>query len=461
MINPCILVVDDEAVIRRLLKGHLKNEGCRVMGAGDGRTASRMMEDESFDLVLLDIKLPDMSGLALLKEIQKQQPVVPVIMITAYSSLDDAVEAMRNGAYDYITKPFNLDELAITVNRALEVKTLKRQASKNLLDKKTRFELSNVIGKSPAIMEIKKLIRRIAKSEATTVLLCGESGTGKDVLAHAIHYESRRAWQPFMTITCTALPETLLESELFGHEKGAFTDARKQKDGLLELADGGAVFMDEISEMSPGLQAKLLRFLEEKTFKRVGGTKDIRVNVRVIATTNRDLEEAIRAGIFREDLYYRLNVLQIYIPPLRERKQDIPLLAKYFIQDFNREFRAKIAEIDRPCIRKMQDYHWPGNIRELRNVIERAILLASGKTLRANDITLGRAALGNIPSVMANEPVHLPAEGCRLENVEKSLLIQALKRTDWNKTRAARLLGISRDQMRYKVRKFELVTCQD
>ena len=304
-------------------------------------------------------------------------------------------------------------------------------------------------------MQLKALLKKIAASPASTVLLTGESGTGKDLAAKVIHYASDRAARPFMNITCSALPETLLESELFGHERGAFTDARQQKRGLFELADGGTVFLDEIGEMVPGLQAKLLRFLEEKTFKRVGGSADIRVDVRVVAATNRNLEDEVKHGQFREDLYYRLNVLPIALPPLRARADDIPRLAHYFVDNYNAEFRKRVRRVAPETMKRLQAYGWPGNIRELRNAIERAMLLAEGDELTDADFPL---ATGAAPR--SSEGVQLPAHGIDLEQLERSLVVQALERSGWNQTRAATLLGLNRDQIRYRIEKFKLERVQ-
>ncbi|OHB77080.1 MAG: Fis family transcriptional regulator [Planctomycetes bacterium RBG_16_59_8] len=449
-----ILVVDDEKLIRWSLKERLQKEGYNVFDAVDGASAMVMFEHEEIDLVLLDMRLPDTDGNTVLKRMHGIEPEMPVIIVTAFSTVETAVDAMKLGAYDYIVKPFNMDELVITVRRALETTTLKRDISNIVRERKDTFGLSNLIGKSKKMQEIFDLVRKIAKSEATTILLRGESGTGKDVVARAIHYESNRANKPFMTITCTALQETLLESELFGHEKGSFTDAKSQKKGLFELAHLGTVFLDEIGDMAPTLQAKLLRALEEKAFKRIGGTVDIKVDVRVIATTNRDLEKAIDEGNFREDLYYRLNVIQIYIPPLRERIEDVSLLADFFIRHFNTEFRRNVAPPDEQIAKKLMQYEWPGNVRELRNTIERSMLLSSSDRITEDDIILGRQVI-NTPS---QRPIfQLPPNGVVIEELERNLVEQALHRTSGNQTKAAELLGITRDQLRYRMEKFKLM----
>lgn len=451
-----VLIVDDEKLIRWALRERFEKEGFDVEEAQDAATAAKAMDANAADLVLLDLRLPDGDGLALLKRIREEHPDVPVIMITAFSSVDSAVEAMKNGAFDYVTKPFNLDELILTVRRALETTGWRRQATNHVNAQKARFGLSSIIGETPQMVEIKSLVRRIARSETTTVLLLGESGTGKDMLARAIHYESTRVDKPFMDITCTALPEPLLESELFGYEKGAFTDAKVQKKGMFEIADGGTAFLDEIAEMRPALQAKLLRVLEDKAFKRLGGTADIRVDVRVIAATNRDIDQAMHQGRFREDLYYRLSTLPIVIPALRERKDDIPLLANHFLRTYNYEFHQSFRELSPDAIRRLIDYDWPGNVRELRNAIERAALLGTGDAIRADDVVLGRSAFRTVP-LDERDAFKLPPRGCSLAEVERALLEQALERTEGNQVRSASLLGITRDQVRYKMAKYGLL----
>src|SRR3954469_20511076 len=344
MAAPTILVVDDEQLIRWSLSDRLKQEGYRVLEAG---TAAEALERhaEGVDLVLLDYRLPDGDGLAVLKRIKELNADTLVIMLTAVSTVDTAVEAMKAGAYHYANKPFNLDEIALLVDKALETTRLRREVKALRASQAQPFSVDRIVGESGAVKAAKALLQKVAASPASTVLLTGESGTGKDLAAKVLHYASDRAAKPFMNITCSALPDTILESELFGHERGAFTDARQQKRGLLESAEGGSVFLDEIGEMAPALQAKLLRFLEEKTFKRVGGVADIKVDVRVIAATNRNLEDEVRKGRFREDLYYRLNVLPIVLPPLRARTEDIPRLIEYFVDIFNREFRKQVRRV--------------------------------------------------------------------------------------------------------------------
>jgi DNA-binding NtrC family response regulator len=446
-----VLIVDDEKLIRWSIVERLSKEGLLCTEAGDGASASEALAREPIDLVLLDLKLPDTDGLTLLRQFQGQVPDLPVVMMTAHSSVDTAVEAMKLGAFDYLTKPFNLDELVLSVRRALETTALRREAGERLREAKERFGFSSVVGASKQMKEIVALARKVAKSEAATVLLRGESGSGKDVIARAIHYESARAGAAFMNITCTALTDTLLESELFGHERGAFTDARNQKKGLFELADGGTLFLDEIGDMSPNLQAKLLRVLEEKKFRRVGGTVDLKIDVRVIAATNRDLEKAIRDRTFREDLFYRLNIIPIDLPPLRGRPEDIPALVDHFLAHFSREFKRPFKSVTPGAMARLKAHPWPGNVRELRNALERACLLAGSDVIDEGDLLLGRPS--SAPAGGGTDPFVLPAGGVVLEELEKSLVIQALERSGGNQTRAATLLGISRDQLRYRMEK--------
>jgi len=448
MANATLLIVDDEQLIRWSLAERLAQEGHRVLEAGTGKEALERSGDE-VDLVLLDYRLPDADGLSLLRQIRKAHPDTVVVMMTAYSSIDTAVTAMKEGAYHYVTKPFNLDEVVLLVQKGLETTALRREVRTLRASQTERYDLDRIVGESSVMKGAKELLAKVAASPASTVLLTGESGTGKDLAAKVIHYSSARAARPFMNITCSALPEQLLESELFGHERGAFTDARQQKRGLLESADGGTVFLDEIGEMVPALQAKMLRFLEEKAFKRVGGAADVRVDVRVIAATNRNLEETVAQGKFREDLYYRLNVLPVSLPALREHAADIPLLVSHYLDMFNREFKKHVRGVSPEAMERLQRHAWPGNIRELRNVVERAVLLAETDLLTPDQFPMFTAR----PVASGFE---LPPGGVNLDDLERDLVVQALTRAGGNQTRAAALLGLNRDQIRYRIEKFGL-----
>jgi DNA-binding NtrC family response regulator len=445
-----ILVVDDEQLIRWSLTERLTAEGYHVVEA-ETAAGALARHDEGVDLVLLDYRLPDGDGVSVLKRIKERDADTLVILLTAYASVDAAVEAMKHGAYHFANKPFNLDEIVLLAEKALETTRLRREVRSLRASQAQPYGFDRIVGDSQALGVVKALIKKVASSPASTVLLTGESGTGKDLVAKVLHYNSSRASKPFMNITCSALPEALLESELFGHERGAFTGADRQKRGLLESADGGTVFLDEIGEMVPGLQAKMLRFLEEKSFKRVGGSVDMHVDVRVVAATNRTLENEVREGRFREDLYYRLNVLPIELPPLRARPNDIPLLVNYYVDTFNTEFRKRLRGVEPSAMEVLRTYGWPGNVRELRNVVERAMLLAEGPMLTVADVPAAAAG-----PVRLTEQVALPAAGIDLEQLERSLVVQALERSGWNQTKAAGMLGLNRDQIRYRVEKFKL-----
>ena len=410
--------------------------------------------------ILLDINLPDGSGLEVLRQIRHRQSDAVVIMITANVLVDETIAALRGGAYDFIGKPINLEELQVAIRNGIEAKRLRKEVNLYRRERAQQFSFAQIVGESPAMREMLALAHKVAESEVSSVLLQGESGTGKDLIAKAIHYHSSRAGNPFIAINCAALPSTLIESELFGYEKGAFTDAKARKEGLFEQAEAGTLFLDEIGELELSLQAKLLRVLEEGSFRRVGGLKDLPLDVRVIAASNRDLKTEGEAGRFRADLFYRLSVIQIDIPPLRDRGEDIRILAEHYIDGFRSRLRKQIDSISPEALSAFARYHWPGNVRELRNVIERAIILEDG-----NEITmkyLPRALIADLGMSSetknnhhADEPVRLPASGLSLEDVEMSLVRQALERSGGNQTKAAELLAISRDQLRYRMKKLE------
>jgi two-component system response regulator AtoC len=448
MLSANVLIVDDEPLIRFSLRECLGCEGYELFEAESGRSALDRFSPD-IDLVLLDLRLSDADGLTVLRRIKEQSPETAVIVMTAFSSIDSAVEAMRRGAFHYVSKPFDVDEIAMLAKTALETIRLRREVRALKGSHQHEYAFDAIIGASRPVQRVRELLARVAESPASSVLLTGETGTGKDLAAKTIHYNSSRANRPFVNITCSALPEQLLESELFGHERGAFTDARQLKKGLFETAGGGTLFLDEIGEITPGLQRKLLRFLEEKTFKRVGGLTDIHVDVRVVAATNRNLAAEVKAGRLREDLFYRLQVMPIDLPPLRERHGDAPLLASYFVDAYNHEFKKRIRGSTPATIKLIDQYHWPGNIRELRNTIERAMLLTTHEWLEPADFT-------GLAQPVAALPFRLPADGVSLEDLERQFVMQALERTGGNQSKAAVLLGLHRDQVRYRIEKFGL-----
>ncbi len=452
-----ILVADDEQSMREFLDIMLRKEGYKVSLASNGEEVLKLAERDIFDLILMDIRMPKLDGLSVLKKIKALSPETIVIMITAYASTDTAIKAMKEGAYDYVTKPFKVDEIKLIIKNALEKKSLQ---SENILLKQVvrdRYHFNNIIGQSPNMLALYDLLEKVAPTK-TNILITGESGTGKELVAKAIHYNSPRKDKPFVTLNCGAIPESLIESELFGHMKGAFTDAITTKKGLFEIADEGTIFLDEISELPLLMQVKLLRVLQDKEFKRVGGTEDIRVDVRIISATNKELEEAVREKRFREDLFYRLNVIQIKLPPLRERREDIPLLAMHFLKKYAEELNKNISGISPEALRILLNYHYPGNVRELQNIIERAVALENSSELTAQNLS---SYLEQQPLAKKNLfDLEIPNEGIDLEKVveelEKSLLLKALDKTKGIKKKAADLLHINFRSMRYRLEKYGL-----
>ncbi len=449
-----ILVVDDEKLLRWSLQQNLSKEGFTVITAEKGMQGLELFSEEQPDITLLDVHLPDISGINVLENIKKENRDAIIIMVTAFGDIQTAVKTIKIGAYDFVEKPFNMDKLKILIGKALETVSLRKEVSQFRSQLSKKYGFTNIIGKSDEMLKIGELVKKVAKSDATTILLQGESGTGKDLVAKVIHYESGRADRPFMDINCTALPETLIESELFGFEKGAFTDAKQMKKGLFELADGGTVFLDEIADMKLSTQAKLLKIIENKTFKRIGGVKDISVDLRIVAATNKNLAEEVRNDNFREDLYYRLKVIPVVLPALRERRDDILLLAKYFVEEFNREFKKNVKGISKETAKAFVNYHWPGNVRELRNVIERAMILENEDYILPEHLPVEILSFDAKYLGAEAAPVSIPPGGLDIEEVERELIKQALDLAKWNQTRAARLLNLTRDALRYRMQKF-------
>lgn len=441
-----VLLVDDEVNTLRVFTNTLMREGFDVYSARSAEEALKMLEEGSYDVVVSDIKLPGLSGDRLMEKIKVRVPEMPVILITAYGTVESAVSAMKRGAYTYLTKPVDTEALVSVIKEAINIKT---EDYYNVVDGKYQF--FNIIGRSQKMKEVFSLIQRVAKTDAN-VLVLGESGTGKELVARAIHYCSLRADNPFIPIDCTTIPSELMESELFGYEKGAFTCAYETKVGLIEMANKGTVFFDEIGDLDATLQKKLLRFLQEKEFFRLGGKKKVEVDVRVIAATNRNLEESVAKGEFREDLYWRLNVISIHLPPLRERREDIPLLAEHFLQVFSEKNRKEVRGIDKEVLDVFLKYDWPGNVRELENVMERAVILCP-----YDSITL--ECLPRKMQEYLEDPSRV--EEFNLHEIEKRIILKALNRTGWNQTRAAELLGITRKQLRTKMKNLGLFSQKD
>jgi len=450
-----ILIVDDEKTIRWSLSEALQESGYDVVEAETAERGTKMFRSKQPDLVLLDMKLPDGAGLDVLKIIRGEDGSIPVIMMTAYGEVETAVESMKCGAYDFILKPYALEKLRITIANALENQRLRSEVSYTRSRSTGKTGFDQFIGQSPAMMEIFDKIRKIGKSRANTILITGESGSGKELVARAIHASSYDEPRPFMEINCASVPETLLESELFGHEKGAFTDAKMRKKGLVELAEGGTLFLDEIGEMGITLQSRLLRVLENKTFRRVGGVKELSINTRIVSATNRDLQEAIDEKAFRKDLYYRLKVIPLHIPPLRDRKEDIPLIVNHFIDRFNRELGKRVKPAARELLEWLMRYEWPGNVRELKNVIERSMLLDAEEELLVEYLPPEIRGKGDVVPTVRSASVLESFMPVTLREVERGQIERTLTQTKGNKSRAATILGISRQTLREKIKTFE------
>lgn len=454
--KPSILIVDDDEVMVETLRNVLRKKGYELFCAASGNEALELLRKELVDLVLLDMRLPDVDGLEVLSKIKELDTEILVIMMTAYSDVESAVSAMKAGAYHYINKPFELEELRLLIEKGLETKHLINEVRRLRWQQQDKYGNCHLYGESPQMNYVRELIKMISKTHKTSVLIQGESGTGKELTANAIHYESRRATKPLMKINCSAIPDALLESELFGYERGAFTDAKATKKGLFELADGGTVFLDEIGDMKPYLQAKILRFLETQTFMRVGGEREIKVDVRIIAATNKDLESLVREGVFRRDLYYRLKVMVIEMPPLRERPEDIVLLTNLFIEENNRELGKNVKGLTPEAKRLMTLHPWPGNVRELRNVIERAMILTDQEMLTPDQLPLEiRQGRGGIKAESESDAVQAE-DDLTLEGAERRHIARVLKKLEWNKSKAAKALGISRATLREKVKRYRL-----
>jgi len=451
MDKPKILIAEDEKPQRDLLEGFLKKEGFSVEAVANGREALDRLERDFFDIILLDYKMPELDGLHTLREIRKLYPDLPVVMMTAYGTVETAVASMKEGALDYLTKPIDLDELLLIFHKVIERSQLIQENKALKAQLQERYTFSNIIYGSPKMEEVIGLVGRVAPSQAT-VLIRGESGTGKELIANAIHFASPRSQMPLIKVNCSAIPETLLESELFGHEKGAFTGAIQRRIGRFEEASGGTIFLDEIADLSPGTQVKLLRILQEKEFQRLGSNTTLKTDVRVMAATNQNLEEAMKKGGFREDLYYRLNVITIPLPPLRERREDIPLLIDHFLKKYSKVNQKSISDISKEARSLLLRHSYPGNVRELENLIERAVVLCRGEVITTQDLPY-HLQEGKSEIEFRKKEKSLPES---LEEIEKDLIIKALNQHQGIQTRAADSLGISERVLRYKIKKYNI-----
>ena len=451
-----ILIVEDDNAVRHTMIDLLSEAGYEVEGAQDGKEALEMVQENSFNIVITDLKMPRGDGLEVLEQVKKIDSQIIVIICTGYGTVDTAVKAMKLGAYEYITKPIKLEEMKLVVERALDYQRLQTENTFLQRQLKAKYKFKNLIGDSNVMQQVFQFIEKIAATNST-VLICGESGTGKELVARAIHYNSDRKNEPMIPVNCGAIPEDLLESELFGYEKGAFTGAVKTRVGRFELANGGTIFLDEIGDMSPALQVKILRVLQEHEFERVGGVKSIKVDIRIIAATHRDLEKAVKQGTFREDLYYRLNVIPLVLPPLRDRKSDIPLLTHYFVDKFNAGKKQQIEGISPEAMQCFMEYRWPGNVRELENIIERLVILKGEGMIALEDVPeklLGEECTDTLPSLT------IPDGGLSFNTAvsefEKELILRALNKTNWVKNRAAKLLQLKRTTLVEKMKKIKL-----
>ena len=447
-----ILVIDDEAAQRDVLTGYLKKKGYKIFSASSGKEGIEIAKNNSVDIILSDFKMPDLNGIEVLEQVKKINPEISFVIVTAYGTVENAVKAMRLGAFDYISKPVDLDELDLMIERIIEHKNLKSENQLLKTQLQEKYKISSIVSQSQKMEEVINVAARVADSKAN-VLITGENGTGREVLAKAIHYISPRKDKPFVAVNVPALTETLLESELFGHEKGAFTGADKMKKGRFEIAHGGTIFLDEVGDIPQSIQVKLLRVLQEHQFERVGGTEKIEVDVRIIAATNKDLEQKIKDGSFREDLYYRLNVVSIKIPPLRERKEDILPMIESFIEKYCKENKKEKIEISKEAADVLMKYNYPGNVRELENIIERAVVLTRGKVITLNDIPM------NIKGFKEEKTLAMLGEGNLTEQVgtlEKQLIFDALQESGGNQTKAGKLLGLTERNLRYKLKKYNI-----
>lgn len=493
-----LLVIEDDEKMRRLLELILSQEGYRVNSVSSGHQGIQRLREQSalggYDLVLTDLQMPEMTGLEVIEQVKREFPEIPVLIVTGFGTVKTAVEAMKKGAFDYLTKPIDNDELKWVVKRALEIQRLFMQHEHLNRDLREKFNFDRIIGNSDEIQKVKKLLSDVADTDYT-VLIMGESGTGKELLARAIHYSSRRSRFPMVAINCAAIPETLIESELFGYVKGAFTDAKASRPGRLKLAHGGTVFLDEVAELSPLVQVKLLRVLQEKEIDPLGGTKSIKVDIRIVAATNKDLFEQVKKGYFREDLYYRLNVFPVHIPPLRERGGDIGLLLDFFVSKYNRELGNRIKGFSREALAVSEKYPWPGNVRELENLVERMMIICKGRWVETGDLPpgfirdtpdhaslrIGQETRSRLPSYLdanvdkartaseisamsglsgaelATGPLSLLSLGLSVEELEEKLIWEALEMTSGNVTEAARLLKTTRNTLRYRIQKYGLL----